>query len=553
MGAIMQLQFGGSEVRFKYRKIEGVEAVEALPDYLVLDGQQRLTSIFRSLYSKVPVVTVNDQNKRIERLYYIDINKALSPDEDRFDAILSIPKDKKLKENFDRDIRLDLSSCELEFQEEFFPLNIIYDSSAREDWADGYKEYYEYSEEAREKYKQFRTKVIDTVISYKLPVITLDKNTPREAVCKVFENVNTGGVPLTVFELVTAGFAADGFDLREDWETYKKVIWGLSEPLRTDILNGVTETEYLTTITLYSNYLKKRNNAGSTSCKKRDVLNLPLDTYCSNRNAVVDGYKLARKFLLNQNVFRKYDLPYQTQLIPLAAICAFIGKSKFNEPSTQAILEQWYWCGIFGEMYGGANETRYANDIEDVVAEIEGEESLNRTKRAAFFSSTRLLSLQTRQSAAYKGVMALIYKASCQDLIKGSIMTAIRSMDEPSDIHHIFPQAYCESVGIPREKWNSIINKTPLLPESNRAIGGGAPSRYLVLIKKKAEIADSLLEERVKSHMIDFDELSNDNFDDYFIDRTKRLLDAIESAMGKSISDRGSEEAIRIYGCSLVR
>ncbi len=68
-----------------------------------------------------------------------------------------------------------------------------------------------------------------------MPVITLDKSTPREAVCKVFENVNTGGVPLTVFELVTATYATNEFDLRKDWEKCKKIIRAENETLRTDL------------------------------------------------------------------------------------------------------------------------------------------------------------------------------------------------------------------------------------------------------------------------------------------------------------------------------
>ena len=120
-----------------------------------------------------------------------------------------------------------------------FPINIIFDSSAREDWADGYKEYHQYNKAFLDKYKKFRAEVIETITSYKLPVITLGKDTPREAVCKVFENVNTGGVPLTVFELVTATYATYEFDLRKDWEKCKNIIWGQGEPLVTDIMHGV--------------------------------------------------------------------------------------------------------------------------------------------------------------------------------------------------------------------------------------------------------------------------------------------------------------------------
>ena len=143
------------------------------------------------------------------------------------------------------------------------------------------------------------------------------------------------------------------------------------------------------------------------SCKKKDVLALNYEDYLKNSSKVVDGYKPARTFILSQYVFRQRDLPYTTQIIPLVAICAFIGKSKFNEPKTQNILSRWYWCGILGEMYGGANETKYANDIEGVINEINDKPSLRRTEDAAYFSATRLLTLQTRLSAAYKGLMIL--------------------------------------------------------------------------------------------------------------------------------------------------
>lgn len=135
-----------------------------------------------------------------------------------------------------------------------------------------------------------------------------------------------------------------------------------------------------------------------------------------------------------------------------------------------------------GEMYGGANETRYATDI---VAEIQGKDSQNRTINAAYFSATRLLSLQTRNSAAYKGIMALVYREQCRDFMQGITMDIVKSMDESPDIHHIFPEAYCKKMGLDKTKWNSIVNKTPLLPASNRQIGGDAPSVYSGNIMKK--------------------------------------------------------------------
>lgn len=547
MGAIMRLECGNENVKFKYRPIEGVKNVTVAPDYLILDGQQRLTSMYRTTCSTDVVLTKTDKDKEIKRFYYLDMKKCLDDNEDRYDAIVPVPEDRKVKTDFNRKVLLDLSTKELEYENEMFPINIIFDGSAREDWADGYKEYHKYGKEFMERYKQFRTEVIETITGYKLPVITLGRETPREAVCKVFENVNTGGVALTVFELVTATFATYEFDLRKDWEECRDIIWGKNEPLNTDVMKGVDETAFLTTITLYTSYFAET----ATTCKKKDVLGLEFESYQANKAAVLEGYKMARKFLFSQYVFRMRDLPYTTQLVPLVAICAVIRKSSFNLPQTQNILSRWFWCGIMGEMYGGANETRFANDIEDVVAAIQGKESQNRTINASYFSATRLMSLQTRNSAAYKGIMALVYRESCRDFMKGTTMDIVKSMDESPDIHHIFPEAYCIKQGYPKAKWNSIINKTPLLPESNRQIGGEAPSKYSQKIMKAAQIDEEQLKSRVESHLVNYDAFINDDFDTYFIDRAKAIMTVIEEAMEKTISDKGSEQTINSYGVSL--
>ena len=115
MGAIMRLTYGNENVKFKYRTIEGVTAHGVVPDYLVLDGQQRLTSMYRATCCKDPVNTTTEKGKNIKRYYYLDIKKCLDESEDREDAVFSVPADRKVKTNFDRDVVLDLSTRELEY------------------------------------------------------------------------------------------------------------------------------------------------------------------------------------------------------------------------------------------------------------------------------------------------------------------------------------------------------------------------------------------------------------------------------------------------------
>ena len=164
---------------------------------------------------------------------------------------------------------------------------------------------------------------------------------------------------------------------------------------------------------------------------------------------------------------------------------------------------------------------------------------------------TRLLTMQTRNSAAYKGIMALILQVSPMDFMTGNRMDVASYIDEEADIHHIFPATYCERMQLPRNKWNSVINKTPIYASSNRSIGGHAPSIYIGTMANKG-LDQNKIEEAIESHKINYLYLSNDNFDDYFIDRAKQLLKLIEKAMGKAVSGRDSEETIREFGNSLL-
>ena len=555
IGAIMRLKYGNPEIQFKYRTITGVDGISVAPEYLILDGQQRLTSIYQAALSKKPIYTKTDKGKSIKRYYYLSIEECLNDDIDRFDAVFSVPDDRKIKENFDRDVKLDISTREHEYENKLFPVNIVFDSGAILDWFMDYMKFYEGKPEAMSEIHLFQASVLNTISAYKLPVITLGKSTPREAVCKVFENVNTGGVPLTVFELVTATYATRDFNLRKDWIQCRDSICGFGNTLRTDLFDGIDETTFLTTVCLYTSYLNKRlGKTNAVSCKKKDVLNLPYESYIANRDTVLTGFRIAKEFLLrDQCVFRQRDLPYTTQLIPLAAICAVLGRSKCNEPNTIKILSRWYWCGILGEMYCGANETRYAYDIEDVVDEVSGHPSLMRTINGAVFSSTRLLTLQTRLSAAYKGVMALLYKEKCCDFMNNTTIDIVNSMLESPDIHHIFPEAYCVKKGIKREKYNSIINKTPILPATNRSIGGNAPSEYLKTILKKVNgLTENELQRRVESHFIDYTKLKVNDFNGCFISRAKSILNLIEKAMDKPITDRDAESTRTQFGESLM-
>src|ERR1039458_6706455 len=110
VGALMTLDTGGP-VNFKPRPVEGApaKARDMVPQSLLLDGQQRMTSLYQVTLRGKVVETVTPKKKKVRRWFYIDINKALDPAVDRDEAIVSVPEDKKITKDFGRTVELDLT------------------------------------------------------------------------------------------------------------------------------------------------------------------------------------------------------------------------------------------------------------------------------------------------------------------------------------------------------------------------------------------------------------------------------------------------------------
>ncbi|MDD2219899.1 MAG: DUF262 domain-containing protein [Desulfoplanes sp.] len=545
IGALMTMETGGDGVRFAPRVFEGVSGTGKLPDYLMLDGQQRMTSLFLSLKNQEAVTTCDTRKKDLKRFYYLDMVKCLDESVDRLDAVVSVPETRVVTYDFGRVVDLDLSDPSKEFEARMFPINIIFDPELSDLWSINFEEYHGYEKEHIKFRHKFQSNVLAPFQRYKIPVIKLLKETPKEAVCQVFEDVNTGGVSLTVFELLTATYAADDFRLRQDWEERQKILRDIDP-----VLHGMNEKDFLTSITLLCSYKRNLEKGSAVSCKRRDVLNLELASYRSGSQELMTGLRKAARFLHSQKIYDTRNLPYQTQMIPLSVICSLLGP-RFDDHTVKKRIAQWFWCGVLGELYGGANETRFVLDVQNFFQWLEDDESPV-TVRDATFDPVRLLSLQTRNSAAYKGIMGLMMGEGSQDFISGDGIGRINYFDEAVDIHHIFPRKYCEQQGLKRKYWNSIINKAPLMARTNRILGGKAPSTYLKRIVDNHNVDELALTKHLVSHLITPDLLRADDFDNFIADRATRLLDIIETAMGKRIAGRESEETVNAFGRALV-
>jgi hypothetical protein len=544
VGAVMLLETGG-EARFQTRPVENVEFAGTTPEpeRLILDGQQRLTTLTQVLKLTGPVKTFDEKRDEIERYYYVDIELALTSDT-LDDVFFAVHVDKKVKTDFDRVVTLDLSTPELECKAMCFPCNQILNSDR---WEEALQEF---APEKFKVYMDFRKRILNAFRAYQLPVIALTKATSKEAVCLVFEKVNTGGVSLSVFELVTASFAVDNFNLRDDWfGSALRKVEGREKRLHAEAnLNSIEPTDFLQAVCLLHTYDARKADtaAGKTgkaisavSAKRTAILNLKLPTYFYWADKVESGFRLAARFLRKELVLTTIDLPYRTQVVPLATVLTHL-QERWLEPKIHEKLSRWFWCGVFGELYGGAVETRIANDVEEIFAWIEGGAE-PRTVSEANFQPNRLRTLRSRLSAAYKGLNVLVQREGSKDFFWKASIRDLEADEVAIDIHHIFPKKWCEDNGLKPAEYDSIINKTPVSYKANRMIGGNAPSRYLMAIQnhKQVGLDNAAMEVLLESHRIDPEALRKDDFNAFYEARGRALCAIIQSAMSKAIDASG--------------
>ena len=541
IGAVMALETGGS-AQFKARLVEGVDPAHASqsPETLILDGQQRLTSLYQALMTRRAVDTRDTKGKRWRRHYYFDMraNVGQPSPHDGDSPVRSVPEDRMVK-TFRGDVALDLSAPEAEFAACMFPADLMFDSKR---WRREFNDYWRDRDPDMDMAAlsdTFEEQVIERFEKYQIPVIELRKATSKEAICVVFERVNTGGVSLTVFELLTASFAAGDFQLRDDWAGREARLKG-EHP----VLAGLQSDQFLQAVTLLATQARGQAglvaNAAVSSrvgCRREEILSLETSDYKRWADKVEEGFERVARFLDGQHVYRAKDVPYQSQLVPLAAALVDLGTDAETQKAQEAIA-RWYWCGVMGELYGGSStEPRIAKDFPELVALVRGgpDQKTPATIVEARFSASRLRTLRTRNSAAYKGLYALLMRDGAKDFRTGDRLEKQIFFGDSIDIHHVFPKQWCKAQYPPIEsaEYNSIVNKSAISARTNRIIGGRAPSDYLERLDKRRGTSSSDTDSVLESHRIPASHLRKDDFKAYAAERSRLLVALVEQAMGK--------------------
>ena len=484
---------------FAYREFQGATPLDGQnPTYLVLDGQQRLTSLYQAFYGVG------------QFRYFLNVQRLLDGEE--FDECVI-----SLRANHHQAVRC----LEIEYQAEhlMLPLSVLNSGSAgfgtwtlnvsrlrsREDSADAFA--------LMTELQHIETNWMQTISGYQFPVVTLSDSTEPEAVCTIFETLNRTGVKLTVFDLLTARFWPQDINLRREWEDARQEYPILGEM--------EIDPYYL----LQALSLCARATPG---CKRGEVLSLRGPDFGKWWPLVVEGYASALEILRDDcGVIAPKWLPYAAIPIPMAAVLA-----KTESVSGPAIganrnkLVRWYWCSVLNQTYDNPPNSQAVKDFGELQSWLGGGEAPESVLHFDIENIGDFREVTFRQRALYRGLMGLVLRNRPKDFHKGQAITSESMRGQNIDDHHIFPVAYLRDCrqGYEPGDGDHILNRTLIDSETNKRIGKNPPSAYIPAIEQSlGQSVVGLFE----SHFCSIDELKTDDFPAFTGEREKKLRAAI--------------------------
>jgi len=490
---------------FAAREFEGAPKLNGhTHTFLVLDGQQRLTSLYQAFYGVG------------EHQYFLELRKLMAGGD--FDEAISHVRSssKRAKE---------LDDFNTQKNELILPLKTLKSGSG------GYLRWLhavtnDLAAEERlamiDSLEAIHDQWIQKIDDYHFPVVTLSDETEPDALCTIFETLNRTGVKLSVFELLTARFWPQKINLRKLWEDVIAA-WPIIAEYDVD------PYYFLQAISLVSRR--------APSCKRKDVLELTAADINAWWDKVSEGFALSLRFLRDGcSVVSAKWLPYQTMVSPLAAVLAKLGTS--HTPEFGARLEQlkrWFWCAVFGQQYESSPNSQSAKDFSELVTWLKGGEEPE-TMTSLRFDPNTLRDATPRQRAIYRGTICLVLGCAggARDFHTQSVITGNLIDREGIDDHHIFPAAYLEKKkGIKENKRRDcVLNRTLIDRSTNQMISDRAPSDYLAEIRKTPNFPfDSVL----GSHCLPIggdSPLISDDFEAFLTWRQENLWKEIQRVTG---------------------
>ncbi|WP_248896091.1 GmrSD restriction endonuclease domain-containing protein [Haloplanus halobius] len=397
----------------------------------------------------------------------------------------------------------DIQQTEKEIESRFIPLEqILVDQSDLD-----FEYLSKFSEERREKLNHLRKVFHD----YDFSIILANK-ADWEAVCDIFERINTKGQTLTVVDLMIAKtWSGQEFNLRDELAKFKD-----------EIGEDLPDITILQAVSL--------NIAGR--CRRQDILGLDSEEVKEEWEDVIESIKKSIDFLDNNLSLPTLDLlPYPAQVVPLSRFFYLMGNKEPSQEQKQKLI-RWFWKSAISNRFDSAVASKLEEDgqsMEEIVKEEPVEFKYSYIQRTAEDIIDQNYSLR---NAFVKTIICLFASQNPANPVNNAPVSHDNfSKYKQTEMHHIFPRNYLRTQGVEDEMINSIANIMFLPANINKSSDfSDSPQEYL------NEIDNPQLEDALETHLIpNLDEsgLMENNYDRFLNYRAQQILNKLEEVTGE--------------------
>ena len=516
------------------------------PDKAVLDGQQRLSSLYYAIHNPEK----RFPNRESYYVFHVDLIKVLNDDYD--EAIDYTWKTENyqswsdLRANRDEWIESgQVPLCILSAEDPDQPRGDYIDSAEFNKWATQFVE--QRSGDLPENTQMWEVREVFTdILNYNFVVYSLAGERSMPDICNIFAKVNDTGMNLSTFDLMNAFLYPYDVRLRKElWEglandKLKRIDTNMNENLLKII--SLRKQNYCSSKYLY-NLIPGEETVREEpdGTRYEEVLIESGAEFRELWRSAVDFAEDAREKIMNTGrtdfgAIRGEFIPYNTVLPVLAAVLRQYDESESSvtEGQFRETLQRWYWSAVFSQDYSGSSDTAMGKDFRDWKTWFSGDGEIEQLRKVdREFISEMDLATENKGSGRYNAIICLLTLNGVRDFYNERILGTGDFTDQAINDHHIFPKKVSD---LPPERatnfdrfQDSILNRTLIIDETNQKIQNKKPSEYLAEMEE-IHGSEMAVRELMRGHFISdaaYDYLKNDDFDSFIMERESEIKEQL--------------------------
>jgi len=487
-GATLVLEVGDSEKFHSRTMINAPETGEKVTEQL-LDGQQRLTALWRSLNDHYP-----------DRTYLIGFEDEVEGGNGKAPYVYGQARWERNEKRYPMWVD-DPKEC---WSRGFLPIRLLRPEDIREE-IDGWIEA-AIPSDVTDKFPIYKkmsgmvTSLRTRVREFNLPYLSLPATTPKDVALDVFIKLNTSSVRLSTYDIVVALVEDEtGRSLHEHVEELESAV--------------PRAAEYADLPSLVLDVVALRQNRRPSQAGYKGI---DYGRMLSEWDQLMTAVKGTVGFLEEESIFDGPRLPSYTAFPVLAALWGHLPTNPDRLGNARILLRKYLWRAFLTGRYEQSSTTNALQDYRALMDVLGGDEST----RVPIFdedayplpTSELLLHAEwpKRKTILGRGILALQLKAGADDLADGARATvlSITSKEHPREYHHLFPASLLEGAGMSEDAASKALNCALITWRTNRTISNKDPIEYLKERADRSDLGEDELRRRLATHLIPYRELS---------------------------------------------